>query len=407
MKKAIALALIAAMTLSMTACTSSANKGGASEPEPAQEAAAEEKTEEAAPAETAEEAPANEASEGSEDPGAFYPAGSVVYRSSDPAADINAAVSSTDQITWTVAACLTEDNPQSVALKHIGEDLERLTNGNFKWDIFYNSQLGSESEAVELVRNNTAQFVTSNVTVMSPYVDDFGIFALPYLFHSEEDMLTYLQDSDVAKSLYQKLEDTAGLVTLGFNCTGTRCLSTTGIPQFKSPEELKGAKVRSMEAQVWQNVISCLGATPVPVAYTELYTALQTGVVQGQDNPVANTVDGKFYEVLDTFYETDHAYLVSGYYTNPASWDALPDDYKAVLEGLMSKYMGGFYHQEILKFQDSSKKVMTDAGVTIVPQADLDMDAFYASAENMINENYANDPAYADYIKDVKEFFGY
>ena len=337
----------------------------------------------------------------------FYPGGSVQYRENDPAPDLDVEITSEDKIEWTVAACLQETNPQSEALKLIAQELSEKTNGNFVWDIFFNSELGSESEAVELVRNNTAQFVTSNVTVMSPYEDGYSVFALPYVFHSEEDILTYLRDGERAKDLYQKLEDSAGLVTLGFNCTGTRCLSTKGVAQAKTPDDFSGVKIRSMEAQVWQDVISCLGATPVPVAYTELYTALQTGVVQGQDNPVANTVDGKFYEVLDTFYENDHAFLISGYYTNPQSWDALPDDYKALLEGLMAKYMGDYYHEEILKFRDDAKQIMVDAGITFVTQDELDMDAFYASADAMIQEKYLSNEDYAAFVEDVKTTFGY
>ena len=337
----------------------------------------------------------------------YYPGGSVQYHAEDPAPDYDVEITSEDKITWTVAACLQETNPQSEALKKIAEELSEKTNGNFTWDIFFNSELGSESEAVELVRNNTAQFVTSNVTVMSPYVDGYSVFAFPYLFHSEEDLLTYLQDGAKAKELYQELEDTANLVTLGFNCTGTRCLSTKGVPVGKAPADFNGVKIRSMEAQVWQNVISCLGATPVPVAYTELYTALQTGVVQGQDNPIANTVDGKFYEVLDTFYENDHAFLISGYYTNTETWNALPDDYKALFEELMQKYMGDFYHEEILKFREECKKTVEDAGVKIVPQEELDMDAFYASADEMLQKEYLSDEAYAAFVEDVKTTFGY
>ena len=349
---------------------------------------------------------AEAAIEGTAD-GEHYPGAYVQYRENDPAADADVEITSTDKVTWTIAVCLQESNPQSQAVAKMAQEIYDATNGNFVWDVHYNSELGSEGEAVELVRNNTAQFVTSNVTTMSSYVEDYGIFALPYLFHSEEDLLNYLQDSDVAKNLYTKLEDSAGLVTLGFNCTGTRCLSTKGVKQGSKPDDFKGVKVRSMEAQVWQDVIESLGATPVPVAYTELYTALQTGVVQGQDNPIANTVDGKFYEVIDTFYETDHAFLISGYYTNPEAWDALPDDYKALVEGELIKYQGDYYHDEILKFRDECTKTVEDAGVKIVPQDELDMDAFYESADNMIQENYASNDAYAEYISDIKETFGY
>lgn len=391
MKRILAMTLAAAMALSLAAC---GNSGGSSTPA----ASASSSSPAASTGTSAADAYTN--------PSEQYP-GMVVYRDGDPAADLDAEITSTEQIEWVVAACLQESNPQSQALQLIANELAEKTNGNFTWDIYFNSELGSESEAVELVRNNTAQFVTSNVTVMPTYVDAFGVFAMPYLFHSEEDELTYLATSEAAFDLYDELEETANLVTLGFNCTGSRCLSTKGVTQFSNPTELKGVKIRSMEAKVWQDVISSLGATPVPVAYTELYTALQTGVVQGQDNPVANTVDGKFYEVLDTFYRTNHCYLVSGYYSNTQSWDGLPDDYKALLAGLMEKYLGNYYHEEILKFQQDSEQIMVDAGVTFVDQDQLDMDAFYASANQMMEDEYMSNEAYATIINDVKATFNY
>lgn len=342
-----------------------------------------------------------------EDSSEHYPGWEVYYREGDPEADLDVEITSEDQIMWTIASCLTEDNPQSVAITRIAEDLAEMTNSNFTWDVFYNSELGSETEAVELCRNNTVQFVTSNVTVMPSYVERIGVFALPYLFHSAEDQLTYLANSEIAYDMWNELEETSGLVTLGFQCSGSRCLSTTGIGQISTPEELKGVKVRCMEAQVWQDVISALGATPVPVAYTELYTALQTGVVQGQDNPASNTVDGKFYEVLDTFYNTEHCYLISGFYTNSTAWDALPDDYKALLQALFQKYLGDQYKTDIDAFTEECYATMEDAGVTIVSQDELDMDAFYASAEAMIEENYMSDELYATTIEDVNATFGY
>ncbi|MCD7819499.1 MAG: TRAP transporter substrate-binding protein [Lachnospiraceae bacterium] len=285
--------------------------------------------------------------------------------------------------------------------------LSEMTDGKFTWDVYYNSELGSETEAVELCRNNTVQFVTSNVTTMSSYVESLGVYALPYLFHSAEDELTYLATADIAYEQWAELEESTGLVTIGFQCSGSRCLSTTGVSQITSPDDLKGVKVRCMEAQVWQDVISALGATPVPVAYTELYTALQTGVVSGQDNPATNTVDGRFYEVLDTFYETEHCYLISAFYSNTDAWDALPDDYKALLLALCEQYLGDQYKEDIDVFNDDCYATMEEAGVTIVGQDELDMDAFYESASTMIEENYASDETFAPIIEDVTATFGY
>lgn len=391
MKKVLSLLLALGMTVSMSACGSSGSASSG-----------------AASGAASSGAPSSQAASTASTPGSgsVYP-GMCFWHDKDPKPDASVKITSTDKVKWTIAACLAKDNPQSVCLKEIADALSKATNGNFTWDIYYNSELGSESEALELVRNNTAQFVTSNVTTVPQYVDTIGVFALPYLFHSEQDELTYLSTSKSCTALWKQLEESSNLVTLGFNCSGARCLSTKKVKQIKAPADLKGVKVRSMEASVWKDVISALGATPVPTAYTELYTALQTGVVQGQDNPVANTVDGKFYEVLDTFYKTNHCYLCSGYYTNTESWKALPDDYKALLEGLMNQYLGNDYHTRINEFADQGYKTMQKSGVKIVEQSDLDMKAFYDSASKMINEKYMSNKKYADIINDIKTTFKY
>lgn len=242
---------------------------------------------------------------------------------------------------------------------------------------------------------------------MAMYVEAAGVFALPYLFRAPEDALSYLATSEYAHNIWIDLEEMTGLVTMGFQCSGVRTLSTKGIDRITEPADLNGIKIRCMDSAVWMDVISALGATPVPIAYTELYTALQTGVVSGQENPAGHTVDGKFYEVLDTFYENGHSYLISGIYVNAEAWDALPDDYKALFLALMQKYEANQYKADMDIFAENCYQTMKDSGVTIVPQSELNMDAFYASANEMIDEKYMSNEAYAEIINNVKETFGY
>ena len=111
--------------------------------------------------------------------------------------------------------------------------------------------------------------------------------------------------------------------------------------------------------------------------------------------------------MLDTFYETNHCFLISGFYTNTTAWDKLPEDYKALLSGLCQKYLGDQYKIDIDAFTEDCYKVMEEAGVKIVGQDELDMDAFYASAADMINTNYMSDEAYKTTIEDVNATFGY
>ena len=127
-----------------------------------------------------------------------YPGFEVYYRENDPEADIDVEITSDEKVQWIVSGQLSVDNPQSKALTDIAAELEERTNGNFTMDIFYNAELGSENECVELCRNNTVQVVTSNPTTMAMYVEAAGVFALPYLFRAPEDALSYLATSEYA-----------------------------------------------------------------------------------------------------------------------------------------------------------------------------------------------------------------
>ena len=118
-------------------------------------------------------------------------------------------------------------------------------------------------------------------------------------------------------------------------------------------------------------------------------------------------MDGKFYEVLDTFYETEHCYLISAFYSNSDAWDSLPDDYKSVLLGLFQKYQGNQFQADMTAFTENCYTVMKDAGMTIVSQDELDMDAFYASASEMIDSKYKSNAVYSEIISDVTATFGY
>ncbi|MBP3735778.1 MAG: TRAP transporter substrate-binding protein, partial [Lachnospiraceae bacterium] len=249
-----------------------------------------------------------------------------------------------------------------------------------------------------------AQLMTSNISSISAYVPEFGVFSLPYLFKTPEEILNYLATSDKAKELHAALEE-KGLLILGANFYGSRCLSTKGVDLCKSPDEFKakGIKIRCMEPQVWKDIIGAMGCTPVPIAFSELYTALQTGVVQGQDNPLANTVSQKLYEQLDKFYKTDHSYLISSFYTNPTAWDALPDDYKTLMAGQMKKHMGEEdYGVLYAQYEADGIGVLEANGVEVIEQSDIDMDSFYKAMEDMINEKYINDEVFGPIIEDIK-----
>lgn len=363
MKKLLSLLMALVMALSLAAC------GGKEEPVPEKEEA---KTETETPSTTAKD-------------------------------DLTQG----DPITWILPQTLTEGHPGLTASFAFADAMAEATGGRWTIEVYAGGSMGSENETLEMCRANTIQLVPANLTTMEQYIPDFGVFALPYLFRSWEDFNTYLTESEKCAELWDQLEESTGLRFVSCVANGSRCLSTVGIAPVKQPSDLAGVKIRSMEAPVWKNIISALGGTPIAVSFTELYVALQTGVVSGQDNPLAIVYANKFYEVLDDIYMTEHCYNTSSYYVSSQAWNALTTAEQELFTELWQKYMVDYYNEIFPAYEQESINAIEAADVTIWQKEDLNMDAFYASADEMIEREYMSNELYAGYITDIREMFNY
>lgn len=309
-------------------------------------------------------------------------------------------------VTWIFGCVNADTHPSSICTHKFAEEMEKATDGRVKFEVYDNGSLGSETEQMEMVRANTIQIVASNVASVPVYVETIGAFTLPYVFHSWADEYDYLCNSAKAAELWDQLEAVANLKFVGVTLNGSRCISTKGV-NVKSPADLKGVRIRCMEAPVWQDIISSLGATPVPIAYNELYSAMQTGVVQGQDNPISNVYSQKFYEVQDYVFKTEHCYNGTGYFCNPDAWNALSEEDQATFKKLWDEIMVGEYDALMEDFYKEAEDACVAGGCEIVEQDQLDMEAFYASAEAMINDKYMSNTEYADIINDIRATYNY
>ncbi len=309
-------------------------------------------------------------------------------------------------LNWKFCNGASDTHPQSVTLTKFADEFSKATNGRVNIEVYYNNTLGSEDELTEMTRTNTLQGFFGNVTTGLPsFMPEFGTFALPYLFRSFDDASEYLNNSDKAKELWAELEDLTNLHYVGVSLNGVRALTTSGI-KVTGPEDLEGATVRSMTAQVWQDVISALGATPVPIAYNELYVALQTGVVEGQDNGIANVYDAKFYEVQDYYHETDHGYTISGFFTNETAFNQLTAEEQVLFMDLFNKYCVEEYDVLMDEFYEAGFAAAAET-MEIVRSEDMNMQAFYDNAAELIDEKYMSNPDYAVIVNDVRDYFDY
>jgi tripartite ATP-independent transporter DctP family solute receptor len=194
------------------------------------------------------------------------------------------------------------DHPTSFAEKYFAEQVEVLTKGAVKVETYHNTQLGDAVANVQSIRNGTIGFTVVSASNLNQVVPQMDMFSLPFLFKNEAHFWWFLAQPE-SESFVKVLEE-KGIKKLGYIDSGSRNFFTQ--KPIKSPADLKGQKIRVMASPVMIKTMEAMGATGVPVAWAELYTALQTGVVDGAENNHPSVVAKKFYEVSKYYTLDEH-----------------------------------------------------------------------------------------------------
>ena len=204
-----------------------------------------------------------------------------------------------------------------------------LTKGSVKVEVYHNTQLGDAVANVQSIRNGTIGFTTVSASNLNQVVPAMDMYSLPFLFKNEAHFWWFLSTPEAA-ALAKPLED-KGIKVLGYLDSGSRNFFTQ--KAIRTPDDLKGQKIRVMASPVMVNTMKALGATGVPVAWAELYTALQTGVVDGAENNHPSVVAKKFYEVSKFYTLDEHMRIPDVIAMSMKLWNQLkPDQQQAVLE---------------------------------------------------------------------------
>lgn len=224
------------------------------------------------------------------------------------------------------------DTPKGQAADYFKQQVEKRTKGRVKVEVFANSTLYKDKEELEALQLGSVQMLAPVAGKFGPAgVKEFEVFDLPYIF-PDENALHRVTRGPIGASLLKKLE-ARGMVGLSYWDAGFRVLSSN--KPIRTPEEAKGQKIRISSSKVNQAIMRSIGAMPQTMAFSEVYQALQTGVVDGADGNLANLYTQKQYEVQKHITLTRHTY--SGYVVvmNKAFWDKFPADLKTEVAAAM------------------------------------------------------------------------
>jgi C4-dicarboxylate-binding protein DctP len=225
-----------------------------------------------------------------------------------------------------------EQTPKGKGALKFKELAEKATGGKVKVEVYPNSSLFKDGEEMEALQLGSVQMLAPSVAKFGPLgVREFEVFDLPYIFDNFDE-LHKVSGGPVGASLFKKLES-KGIVGLAFWDNGFKQMSAN--KPIRVPADYKGLKMRIQSSKVLGDQIKALGAIPQVMAFSEVYQALQTGVVDGTENPPSNFYTQKMQEVQKYLALTDHGVIEYAVIANKKFWDGLPADVRSALQGAM------------------------------------------------------------------------
>jgi len=246
------------------------------------------------------------------------------------------------------------DAPKGKAAVHFKELAEKYTNGKVKVEVYPNSSLYKDKEELEALQLGSVQLLAPSISKFGPLgVREYDVFDLPFLL-VDDDRAQQMVKSPMMQELDKKLE-TKGVLPVAYWDNGTR-VYTANVP-LVHPDDFKGLKMRIQGSRVEDAVARLLGSIPQPMAFSELYQALQTGVVDGEDNTPSNVLTQRFYEVQKYLTVSNHTRLLYALVTNAKFWNGLPADVKTGLNKAVEESTAFFNKTAAKDNEDALEKI--------------------------------------------------
>lgn len=265
------------------------------------------------------------------------------------------------QIVFKLADNQPLESPLAQANVKFSEYVKEKTNGAIKIDVYPSAQLGEEAETTEQVKAGVLDFARINVIQLTQFVKDYEVYTLPYMFANDAHKWKVI-DGEIGKAINAKLTEKTGIQALGFLDSGWRCFYTK--KEVKSLAGLKGMKIRVMDSAANINMIKALGATPTPMPYADVFTALQTGVIDGAENDYVSYKTSGHHEVAK-FYAVDRHTAGFGVLimSNAAKSKLTPEQYKIIQDG--AKTAIDWQRTAMVAQQDKNKEDVIKTGSKI------------------------------------------
>lgn len=274
------------------------------------------------------------------------------------------------------------DHYYQIGLERFADLVAEKTDGRVEIQVFPADQLGGQRQEVEGLMVGTHDMVLVSSMVISNFNEDIGVFDMPFIF-SDRDHAYRVLDGEIGDEVAAELEE-IGLKVLAYWENGFRYI-TNGVRPIEKPEDLQGLKIRVPESPVYLDTFTTLGAAATPMAFGEVFSALQLGVVDGQENPAGHVIHNAFYEVQDYISLTGHFYTAQPLLISTTLYDSLPAD---IQQAISEAALEARDYERQLSMDNEAEYLeqIAEHGMTIL---EVDIPAFQAAVQP-VYDKYAD-----------------
>jgi C4-dicarboxylate-binding protein DctP len=270
---------------------------------------------------------------------------------------VSVAVQAQTPIVIKFSHVVARDTPKGKAAERFKELAEKATDGRVQVDVYPNSQLYKDREELEALQLGAVQMLAPSLAKFSPLgIREFEVFDLPFIF-PDKDALNRVKNGPIGQKLLQRLED-KGITGLGYWDNGFKMMSANR--PLRTPEDFRGQKMRIQASRVLDAQMRALGASPVALGFGEVVQALQSGVVDGTENPPSNFYTQSMQNLQSHMTVSNHGYVAYAVIVNKKFWDGLPTTIRRALEGAFA---------EATRYANAIAEVENDAALEAIRQS--------------------------------------
>lgn len=285
-------------------------------------------------------------------------------------------------LTGKIGHSMPNEHPQSRTVEHFADLVNKYTDGRIKIQVFSGGTLGGDEKMLRATQAGTQELYYGSLAPISGRVKEYQVFDFPFAFNDMEEVDAVFRGPMGERMI--KMMEPLNLIGLVWVETGFRNLSNNKRPIHKA-EDLRGLKIRVMQNQVALESFKAMGVNALPMDFSEVFTALETGVIDGQENPLIHMYANKMQEVQKYITITNHVYTSSIIIVSKRFWDKMtPADQEAVRKAAKEAQL---FHREVMTEADKQViQQLTDAGVQVETLAPAEVDKLRAASKPIVDK---------------------